>query len=161
MWTAESLKQALGHEIDLTGYRLVSYLPMAHVAERMTSHYMQAIYAYEITSCPEPSQIAVYLREVRPNIIFGVPRIWEELNAGVMAAIAADASRAKQFDEGIEAAKPISLARARGTATPEQDATWDFMQEVAFNPVKVTLGLDQVEFAITGAAPITRELLEW
>ena len=50
MWTAESLKQAFGGDIDLTGYRLVSYLPMAHIAERMTSHYMQAINAYEITS---------------------------------------------------------------------------------------------------------------
>jgi long-chain acyl-CoA synthetase len=161
MWTAESLRQAFGQEIDLTGYRLVSYLPMAHIAERMTSHYMQAINAYEITSCPEASQIAVYLREVRPNVMFGVPRVWEKLNAGVVAAISADPSKAQQFAEGIETAKPISLARARGTSTAEQDATWDFMQEVAFNPVKVTLGLDQVEFAISGAAPIHRELLEW
>jgi long-subunit acyl-CoA synthetase (AMP-forming) len=161
MWTAESLKQAFGKEIDLTGYRLVSYLPMAHIAERMTSHYMQAINAYEITSCPDPGQIATYLREVRPNIMFGVPRVWEKLHAGVMAAISADATRAQQFADGVEAAKPISLARTWGTSTAEQDATWDFMQEAAFNPVKVTLGLDQVEFAISGAAPITRELLEW
>jgi long-chain acyl-CoA synthetase len=161
MWTAESLKQAFGREIDLTGYRLVSYLPMAHVAERMTSHYMQAINAYEITSCSEPGQIAVYLREVRPNVMFGVPRVWEKLHAGVMAAISADESKAKQFAEGVEAAKPISLARAKGKPTAEQDATWAFMQEVAFNPVKVTLGLDQVEFAISGAAPINRELIEW
>jgi len=161
MWTAESLKQAFGRDIDLTGYRLVSYLPMAHIAERMTSHYMQAINAYEITACPEPGQIAVYLREVRPNVMFGVPRVWEKLHAGVLAAISADATRAKQFAEGIEAAKPISVARAWGASTTEQDATWDFLQEVAFNPVKVTLGLDRVEFAITGAAPITRELLEW
>ncbi|HEX2381376.1 MAG TPA: AMP-binding protein [Acidimicrobiales bacterium] len=161
MWTAESLKQAFGREIDLTGYRLVSYLPMAHIAERMTSHYMQTINAYEITSCPEPGQVAAYLREVRPNIVFGVPRVWEKLHAGVLAAISADATRAQQFTEGVEAAKPISVARAWGKATAEQDATWAFLQEVAFNPVKVTLGLDQVEFAISGAAPITRDLLEW
>ena len=93
MWTAESLKQAFGGEIDLTGYRVVSYLPMAHIAERMTSHYMQAINAYEITSCPDPGQIGVYFREVRPNVMFGVPRVWEKLHAGVMAAISADATR--------------------------------------------------------------------
>jgi len=161
MWTAESLKRSFGQDIDLTGYRLVSYLPMAHIAERMTSHYMQAINAYEITSCRDPGQMAAYLREVRPNIIFGVPRVWEKLHAGVMASISADATRAKQFVEGVEAAKPISIARAWGRSTAEQDATWDFLQAVAFEPVKVTLGLDQVEFAISGAAPITRDLVEW
>jgi long-chain acyl-CoA synthetase len=134
---------------------------MAHIAERMTSHYMQAINAYEITSCPDPSQIAAYLREVRPNIMFGVPRVWEKLHAGVMAAISADTTKAQQFVEGVEAAKPISIARAWDRSTEEQDATWDFLQAVAFDPVKVTLGLDQVEFAISGAAPITRDLLEW
>jgi long-chain acyl-CoA synthetase len=87
--------------------------------------------------------------------------VWEKLQAGVMAAIAADETRAKQFTEGVEAAKPIALARAFERSTPQQDATWDFLQEVAFNPVKVALGLDQVQFAISGAAPITRELLEW
>ncbi len=161
MWTAESLKRAFGQDIDLTGYRLVSYLPMAHIAERMTSHYMQAINAYEITSCPDPGQIAAYLREVRPNVMFGVPRVWEKLHAGVMAAISADSAKAKQFVEGVEAAQPISIARSWARSTAEQDATWDFLQAVAFEPVKVTLGLDQVEFAISGAAPITRDLLEW
>jgi long-chain acyl-CoA synthetase len=161
LWTAESLRQAFGEEIDLTGYRLVSYLPMAHIAERMTSHYMQAINGYEVTACPDFGQLAFYLREVRPNVIFGVPRVWEKMHAGVMAAISADETRAKQFSEGVEAAKPIAVARAWGRSTPEQDATWKFLQEVAFDPVKNTLGLDQVRFAISGAAPITRELLEW
>jgi long-chain acyl-CoA synthetase len=161
LWTAESLRQAFGEEIDLTGYRLVSYLPMAHIAERMTSHYMQAINGYEVTACPDFGQLASYLREVRPNVIFGVPRVWEKMHAGVMAAISADESRAKQFAEGVEAAKPISVARAWGRSTAEQDATWNFLQEVAFSPVRNTLGLDKVRFAISGAAPITRELLEW
>ncbi len=161
MWTAESLRQAFGEEIDLAGYRLVSYLPMAHIAERMSSHYMQAINGYEVTACPDFAQLSSYLREVRPNIIFGVPRVWEKMHAGVMAAISADETKAKQFADGVEAAKPISVARAWGRSSAEQDATWNFLQEVAFGPVKNTLGLDQVRFAISGAAPINRELLEW
>ena len=69
-------------------------------------------------------------------------------------------TKAKQFDEAVEAAKPISVARAWGTATDEQDATWEFLDEVAFDPVRALLGLDQCEFAITGAAPIPAEMLE-
>ena len=161
MWTAESLRRSFGDDLDLTGYRLVSYLPMAHIAERMTSHYSQVINAYEVTTCPDPGQIAAYLRDVRPQIAFGVPRVWEKINAGVMAAIASDPEKQRQFEEGIDAAKPIAMARSWGTSTPEQDATWDFLQDVAFRTVREMVGLDQVQFAISGAAPIPRELLEW
>ena len=160
-YTAESLKRSFGGDLDLSGKRLVSYLPMAHIAERMTSHYSQAIQGYEVTSCPDPGLLSPYLKDVRPNIMFGVPRVWEKLHAGLSAALAADPEKKAQFDDGIAAAIPIALDRAWGRSTPEQDATWDFLQSAAFNPVKELLGLDQVEFAITGAAPIPAELLSW
>jgi long-subunit acyl-CoA synthetase (AMP-forming) len=161
VYTAESLRRCFGPDLDLSGKRLVSYLPMAHIAERMTSHYSQLIQAYEVSSCPEPGLLAPYLKDVRPNIMFGVPRVWEKLHAGVVAAVSADPERKAKFDEAIAAATPIAAARAWGESTPEQDATWDFLQRAAFLPVRELIGLDQVDFAITGAAPIPRELLEW
>ena len=63
--------------------------------------------------------------------------------------------------QAITTALPIALDRSWGRSTPEQEATWDALQAGAFQPVKQLLGLDEVEFAITGAAPIPRELLEW
>jgi long-chain acyl-CoA synthetase len=161
VYTAESLRRCFGPDLDLAGKRLVSYLPMAHIAERMTSHYSQIIQGYEVTSCPDPGQLSAYLREVRPNIMFGVPRVWEKLHAGVVAAIAADPAKKAKFDEGIAAAVPIAIDRSWGRSTAEQDATWDLLQNAAFGPVKQLVGLDQIDFAITGAAPIPRELLEW
>ena len=161
VWTAESLRRAFGEDIDLTGFRGVSYLPMAHIAERMTSHYQPAINACEVTTCPDAGQIGAYLREVRPQLMFGVPRVWEKIQAGVVAIVGADAASAKQFDEGIGAAVPIARARAWGESSSEQDATWEFLQDVAFRSIREAIGLDQVRFAISGAAPIARELLEW
>ena len=161
VYTAEALRRAFGQELDLTGKRVVSYLPMAHIAERMSSHYMGLTNGYEISSCPDPGQVAAYMREVRPNITFGVPRVWEKIHAGVCAALAADPERQAKFDEAVRAALPIALDRSWGRSTPEQDATWDALQAAAFTPVRELVGLDQVEFAITGAAPIPRELLEW
>jgi long-chain acyl-CoA synthetase len=87
--------------------------------------------------------------------------VWEKLYGGVSAALAADPEKKARFDEGIAAAVPIAVDRSWGRSTPEQDATWDFLQDAAFRPVRELVGLDQVEFAITGAAPIPRELLEW
>jgi long-chain acyl-CoA synthetase len=159
-WTVESLRRCIDFE-DFAGKRLVSYLPMAHIAERMTSHYQQAFLGYEVTSCPNPGDVAAYAREVRPQLMFGVPRVWEKLYAGVMGALAADPAKKAQFDGAVEAAKPLVDAMDWGTATDEQVAAWNAMDEGAFANVRTMLGLEQVEVAITGAAPIPAELLSW
>ena len=51
VWTAESLKRATAFDV-FAGKRLVSYLPMAHIAERMVSHYQQAYLGYEVVELP-------------------------------------------------------------------------------------------------------------
>jgi long-chain acyl-CoA synthetase len=160
MWTLESLRETLGMD-DLVGKRVVSYLPMAHIAERTTSHYQQALVGYEITTCPEAGQIAAYAREVKPHIFFGVPRVWEKMQAGVMGALAADPDNAQKFNEAVEAAQPISLRMAWGTATDEDRATFQFLDDVAFRGVRELLGLDELDVAVSGAAPIPAELLAW
>jgi long-chain acyl-CoA synthetase len=160
VWTVECLRTSIAFA-DFAGKRLVSYLPMAHIAERMTSHYQQAALGYEVTTCPEPGQVAAYAREVRPNVLFGVPRVWEKIHSGVVGALGADAEKARQFDEAIEAAKPIVQRMAWDEATDEDRATWAFLDDVAFRGIREMLGLDQLDLAITGAAPIPAELLGW
>jgi long-subunit acyl-CoA synthetase (AMP-forming) len=136
-WTAESLRLTLAH-VAAEGRRLVSYLPMAHIAERMTSHYQQALLGYEVTTCPEPGEVASYLPQVRPEILFAVPRIWEKMYAGIQAVVAADPQQKDAFE------------RALGTG-----------DDAVLRPVRELLGLDQVISAITGAAPIPVEILQF
>ncbi len=159
-WTVECLRETT-KLTDLVGKRLVSYLPMAHIAERATSHYQQAMFAFEVSCCPDPSLFAAYTTAVRPQLLFGVPRVWEKLYAGVTAALAADPEKGAKFDEAVEAAKPIVDKIDWGTATDDEVATWNFLDEVAFSTVRELVGLDQVELAITGAAPIPADLLSW
>lgn len=64
---------------DGRGTRVVSYLPMAHVAERMSSHYNHVLYGSEVHTCPEPDAVLDLVRQVRPHIFFGPPRIWEKV----------------------------------------------------------------------------------
>ena len=97
---------------------------MAHIAERMSTHYLAVMGGYEVTDCPDPGQIAAYAREVRPQIMFGVPRVWEKIYAGVQAALGADPEKKAKFDEAVAAAIPISERRTLGTATAEDDATY-------------------------------------
>jgi long-chain acyl-CoA synthetase len=162
VWTAESLLESFGWtRDDAAGIKMVSYLPMAHIAERMTSHYGMALFGYDITTCPDPTLIANYAREVHPNLMFGVPRVWEKIYAGVQAALAADPEKKQKFDEAVEAAIPIREKMTWGTATPEEIETYNFLDAVAFSTVRGLIGLDECQLAVTGAAPIPAELIRW
>ncbi|MEY2478382.1 MAG: long-chain acyl-CoA synthetase [Actinomycetota bacterium] len=160
VFTAEGYLKLL--EGDTLGWRAVSYLPMAHIAERMTGHYLALVGGLEVTTCPETSMLSTYLAHVRPQTFFGVPRVWEKMYSGVSAALSADTEKAQKFNEALAAAKPIDeVRRAGGELTAEQQKTWDFLDEVAFKGIRELLGLDQCEIAVTGAAPIPVEVLEW
>ncbi|NLD76467.1 MAG: long-chain fatty acid--CoA ligase [Acidimicrobiales bacterium] len=157
----ESLIECMEVAEGLAGKRLVSYLPMAHIAERTVSHYQHAIIGTEVSTCPEPALLAGYCREVKPQVMFGVPRVWEKFHAGVTAALSADPEKAQKFEEAVEAGGPIAMRRAWGTASEEDEATWQFLDDVAFRGVRELLGLDELEMAISGAAPIPAQLLTW
>jgi long-subunit acyl-CoA synthetase (AMP-forming) len=68
--------QGLNHAIGtMHGARVVSYLPMAHIAERQLSHYRAMALGFEVTTCPEPRLMPEYLLAVRPHYFFGPPRM--------------------------------------------------------------------------------------
>jgi long-chain acyl-CoA synthetase len=160
VYTVESLRQCFGLD-SFVGRRVVSYLPMAHIAERMMSHYQGVILGYSVYCCPDPNQLSGYLKEVRPEIVFGVPRVWEKIFNGVSAALAANPESKAKFDEGVAMAIAIQAAERDGTATKEQLDTLAFLDSVAFANVRGLVGLDAVVAAVTGAAAIPRPILEW
>ena len=161
-WTAECLLSAFGWDrASAAGKRVVSYLPMAHIAERMTSHYSLISFGYEITTCPDTALLTTYLGQVKPNLMFGVPRVWEKIYAGVSAALAADPEKAEKFAEAVAAGAPIRERMTDGTATEDDIATYEFLDAVAFSTVRQLLGLDELENAVSSAAPLPSELITW
>jgi long-chain acyl-CoA synthetase len=160
VYTIEILKRSI-HFDSFVGMRVVSYLPMAHIAERAVSHYQSMTLGYSVYCCPDPNQLTTYLKEVHPQLAFGVPRVWEKIYNGVNAALAADPDRKAQFDDGVNAAIEIRRSNLDGEFTDEQQATLDFLDSVAFANVRALVGLDAVELAITGAAPIPESVIEW
>jgi len=143
------------------GIRVVSYLPMAHIAERNTSHYFASLLGHEVTCCPEATQLAMYLREVKPQLLFGVPRVWEKLYGGIQAAVSGDPERAKKLKEAVDAALPLVEKIKAGTATDQEKGIYQFLDDVAFKNLRALIGLDQIVLAVTGAAPMTREMQLW
>ncbi len=163
-WTLESVGHSMREQTDIddfAGKRHVSYLPMAHVMERLLGHYYMVDFASRVFCCPETAQMPAAVRETKPNVFIGVPRVWEKMYAGVNAAIGADPEKEQQFNDGVAAAIPIMEKMTNGTATDEEIATWNFLDEVGFKAVRGLIGLDEVEIGISGAAPIPAEILEW
>jgi long-chain acyl-CoA synthetase len=158
-WTIESYRATIG--VDVTGWRVVSYLPMAHIAERMSSHYLGIASGFEITTCPEPTLVAHYLPQVRPQSFFAVPRVWEKLHTALNAAMNADPQRAKEGAAALEVGWQASEYHGRGESLPaDLQAKYDAVKPL-FDGVRAMIGLDQVQLAITGAAPIPVEVLRF
>jgi long-subunit acyl-CoA synthetase (AMP-forming) len=86
------------------GMRAISWLPMAHIAERLCTHYMAITHAWQVTTCADPRAVGALLGEVRPEFFFSPPRMWEKLRAAVLA----------RFDGNVELAAANSDAVLRG-----------------------------------------------
>jgi long-chain acyl-CoA synthetase len=158
VWTVESLRMSMP-DVATSGRRLVSYLPMAHIAERMTSHYQGACLGYELTTCPEPNLVASYLPQVRPELFFAVPRVWEKMYAGILAVVSGDPDKRAGFERALEVGKRAAEYRIRGEDLPADLAIAFETADAALGSVRQMLGLDGVVTAISGAAPIPVETL--
>ncbi|MSO36847.1 MAG: long-chain fatty acid--CoA ligase [Acidimicrobiia bacterium] len=159
-FTVECLRLCL-EDVGTAGRRMVSYLPMAHIAERITSHYQGLTLGYEVTTCPEPGQVAPYLSQVHPEVFFGVPRVWEKIHAGVMASVAADPQRKAGLEAALGVGLKVSECRARGEEIAvDLQAEWE-KADAILGGVRAMLGLDACLTAISGAAPISTDVFDF
>jgi long-chain acyl-CoA synthetase len=134
---------------------------MAHVAERMTSHYQGITMGYEVTTCPEAGRVASYLPDVRPQIFFAVPRVWEKIHSSVQGVLAASGpEQQRRFTDALEVGRRVDEIRSRGGEPPaDLDAALQEAEAATLRPARELLGLDQLVTAVSGAAPLSRDVL--
>jgi long-chain acyl-CoA synthetase len=144
--------------------RVVSWLPMAHIAERACSHYLPMLLGFTTTCCPNPREVVAYLPEVRPSWFFAVPRIYEKLKAALEAGMAAEPDEAKKAAAAW--ALEVGLRRVRAEQAG-QEVPAELAEEYAradalvLSKIRERLGLDQIESINVGAAPTPREVIEF
>jgi long-chain acyl-CoA synthetase len=144
--------------------RVVSWLPMAHIAERACSHYLPMLLGFTTTCCPNPREVVAYLPEVRPSWFFAVPRIYEKLKAALEAGMAAEQDETKKA--AVAWALEVGLRRVRaeqaGEEVPAELAEeYARADELVLSKIRERLGLDQIESINVGAAPTPREVIEF
>jgi long-chain acyl-CoA synthetase len=144
--------------------RVVSWLPMAHIAERACSHYLPMMLGFTTTDCPDPRQVVFYLPEVRPTWFFAVPRIFEKLKAAIEAGIEAEQDAARKqatlwaLDVGL---RKVRLEQAGEPVPDELRAEHAKADELVLSKMRAKLGLDSIESINVGAAPTPREVIEF
>jgi long-subunit acyl-CoA synthetase (AMP-forming) len=133
---------------------LISYLPLSHIAEQMISLHGAAVNGYSIACCERLEQLPDVLREVRPSIFVGVPRVWEKIQARIEERVAqAPALRQKLFRWALRS----GLARARG----ERPLLHGLADALVGRKLRAALGFGRARLLVTTAAPVSRATLEF
>jgi len=142
----------------------VSYLPLAHIAERVLSIYVPLSLRTHVWFCPEPAQAVEYVREARPTIFFGVPRVWEKVRAGIEAKLAAEESERKRKIAQRAVATGLEVVRRsqRGEAVPfGLRARHALFERLVLAKVRHAIGLDRCTFASSAASPLAVDVAEF
>jgi long-chain acyl-CoA synthetase len=159
LFDAYGAEKVLGIEF---GDRITSYLPSAHLADRMTSLYFQEVFGTQITTVADARAIAAALPDVRPTIWGAVPRVWEKLKAAIefVAANEPDDTTRRGMQWALVVAAKRAGAMLAGDPVPDDVAAeWAKADELVLSRLRAKIGLDQVKWCISGAAPIPKETM--
>jgi len=143
--------------------RIVSYLPLSHIAEQSFTIAAAARAGYSVYYAESIDALAENLKEVEPTIFFAVPRVWERFYAGVTAQLGhATGAKAKIADWARGVGRKVSDVRNRGgEPTGMLAAQYKLASALVFSKVKPALGLGKVRVAASGAAPLATEIKEF
>ena len=143
--------------------RMLSYLPLAHIAEQMGSMHNQAHSGLSVYYARSIEELGDHLKEVRPTIFFGVPRVWEKMQAGIEAKLSqATGGKAilARWAMGV-GQRWHELDHAGKPCGPWLGLQMNMARKLIHSKVQAALGLDQARFLSSGAAPIHPDKLRF
>jgi len=156
MWTLESLRRAADLEM---GQRMVSYLPLAHIAERLATHYLGTYLAGQVWYCPNLAGVLEYIQIAKPTVFVGVPRVYEKFHSRLQARFAeAEGLKGKILQAALSQNTKRIAAEEQGKKGPPLAGLLD---KIALSKVREGLGMEHVNLAITAAAPINPDLVRF
>jgi len=139
------------------------FLPLCHIAERMGGEYFAMYTGTKLNFVENPATIPENVREISPTVFAAVPRVWEKFYSGVMISLK-EASRLQQaaYVWGIGVGSQIADKVIAGQPV----SSWlklKFMlaRWIALDNARKLIGIHRARFCVTGAAPISPQLVKW
>lgn len=146
---------------EASRYRLLSYLPLAHAAEHGLSVLGAATRGYCVYFVTQIEQLPQAMQAVRPDAFLGVPRVWEKIHAGMTAKLShASGTKQRLFTWATGIGRKVTAHRALGeTPTGWLALQYRLAHTLIFSKVQAALGLDRATLFLSGAAPLSQEVL--
>jgi long-chain acyl-CoA synthetase len=139
------------------------FLPLCHVAERLGGEYF-AMYTGTILNFVEnPETVPENVREIAPTVFTAVPRVWEKFYSGVMITLK-EASKLQQLAYGWSigvGTRIADLVLAKKPVPGGLKLQFQIARVLALNNVRKLIGVHRARFLVTGAAPISPDLVRW
>ncbi|MFT4622391.1 MAG: long-subunit acyl-CoA synthetase (AMP-forming) [Myxococcota bacterium] len=142
-------------------FRVVSYLPLCHVAEQAMTNFLSLELGGEVWLCPDLTRLKDHLLAARPTVFMAVPRVWEKFQAALEARFA-EATGVKAWL--ARWARRTELAGFTSSLLPGAEPpglSRRLARRLVISRVRAALGLDQLVVAASGAAPISRSTLDF
>ncbi|MDQ6884728.1 MAG: long-chain fatty acid--CoA ligase [Candidatus Dormibacteraeota bacterium] len=143
--------------------RVLSYLPLAHVLERVVSHLRQLRTGCQVYFCPSVDQVMTMVHEVRPTYFTSVPRLWEKIYGGIrgrMDKVTGPQRVIRDWALTIGALRTAAYDRRR-KPSPWVAWQWGLADRIVFRKIREKIGLDQASICISGSAPVSPEMLRF
>ncbi|MDH4427545.1 MAG: long-chain fatty acid--CoA ligase [Acidovorax sp.] len=139
------------------------FLPLCHIAERMGGEYFSLYTGAKLNFVENPDTVPENVREIAPTVFTAVPRVWEKFYSGVMITLKEStrmqqAAYAWSIGVGTRIADLVLAGQPVGGMLKAQFMLARFL---ALNNVRKLIGIHRARFLVTGAAPISPDLVRW
>jgi long-chain acyl-CoA synthetase len=142
-------------------HSLVSYLPLCHVAEQMFSIHIPLYKGAVVNFAESLRTIQEDLRELSPQIFFGVPRIWEKFHSSIQSKIRESGRLQQWLFESAMSSLENTGQKSRSQWSFFESTVWWFWYVLILRSLVNFVGLRRCNVAVSSGAPISPEILSF
>ncbi|MBQ0917846.1 long-chain fatty acid--CoA ligase [Hydrogenophaga aromaticivorans] len=139
------------------------FLPLCHIAERMGGEYFSLYTGAKLNFVENPETVPENVREIAPTVFTAVPRVWEKFYSGVMITLK-EASQLQQaaYAWAIGIGQRVAELVMTGQPVPGSlRLRFRLARLLVLDNVRKLIGIHRARFLVTGAAPISPDLVRW